>query len=71
VRPDGSKLCEKKRPAITDEAGFGDLLRRIDDYEGRSHNLTRYGLKLLALTFVRPDTMAKAEWKHFDLERAR
>jgi integrase len=66
-----AKHREKKRPALTDDARFGDLLRRIDDYEGRGHNLTWYGLKLLALTFVRPDTMAKAEWKHFDLERAR
>jgi integrase len=61
----------KKRPAITDEEAFGELLRKIDAYEGRSNNLTWYGLKLLALTFVRPDTMAKAEWKHFDLARAR
>jgi integrase len=61
----------KKRPAITDEKKFGDLLRKIEAYDGRSNNLTWYGLKLLALTFVRPDTMAKAEWRHFDLNRAR
>lgn len=60
----------KKRPAITEEKPFGELLRKIDAYEGRSNNLTWYGLKLLALTFVRPDTMAKAEWKHFDLAGA-
>jgi integrase len=62
---------EKKRPAITDEAKFGELLRQIDAYNGRGNNLTWYGLKLLALTFVRPDTMAKAAWKHFDLDGAR
>jgi len=61
----------KKRPAITDEKKFGELLRRIESYDGRGNNLTWYGLKLLALTFVRPDTMAKAEWRHFDLEGRR
>jgi len=66
-----AKHRSTKRPAITDEARFGELLRQIDGYEGRSHNLTRYALKLLALTFVRPDKMAKAEWKHFDLDNAR
>jgi hypothetical protein len=65
------KHKERKRPAITDEKQFGELLRRIEGYKGRGHNLTWYALKLLALTFVRPDTMAKSEWKHFDLEGAR
>jgi integrase len=61
----------KKRPAIIDEKQFGNLMRKIENYDGRSNNLTWYGLKLLALTFVRPDTMAKAEWQHFDLGRSR
>jgi integrase len=65
------KHRETRRPAIIDEKKFGELLRKINGYDGRSNNLTWYGLKLLALTFVRPDTMAKAEWKHFDLARAR
>jgi integrase len=65
------KHREKKRPAITDEAQFGELLRKIEAYEGRSNNLTWYGLKLLAYTFVRPDTVAKAEWARFDFNRAR
>ncbi|MGY3344852.1 MULTISPECIES: tyrosine-type recombinase/integrase [unclassified Bradyrhizobium] len=65
------KHRERKRPAIIEDKAFGELLRRIDGYEGRGHNLTRYGLQLLALTFVRPDTMAKAEWVHFDLRKAR
>jgi hypothetical protein len=65
-----AKHRENKRSAITDETAFGDMLRKIDGYEGRSNNLTWYGLKLLSLFFVRPDTMAKAEWKHFDLARA-
>ena len=65
------KHRETRRPAIIDETKFGELLRKIERYDGRSHNLTWFGLKLLALTFVRPDKMAKAEWKHFDLEHAR
>jgi integrase len=54
------------RPAITDENDFGNLLRKIDVYEGYSDNMAYYGLKLLALTFVRPGTVQKAEWKHFN-----
>ncbi|MET4514339.1 integrase arm-type DNA-binding domain-containing protein [Bradyrhizobium sp. I1.7.5] len=65
-----AKHREKKRPAITDEAKFAALLRDIEGYDGRGHNLTRYGLRLLALTFVRPATMAKAEWSCFDLHKA-
>jgi integrase len=61
----------KKRPAVTDEKQFGELLRKIAGYAGRGNNLAWYGLRLLALTFVRPDTMAKAEWQHFDLESGR
>lgn len=66
-----AKHREKKRPAIIDEAKFGALLRDIEGYDGRGNNLTWYGLKLLALTFVRPDTMAKAEWSQFDMKKAR
>jgi integrase len=61
---------EQKRPAITDDKEFGTLLRKLDAYEGRADNLTYYALQLLALTFVRPGTVQKAEWKHFDLKRA-
>jgi len=66
-----AKHREKKRPAITDEAKFGELLRKIDGYTGKSStDLTRYGLQLLALTFVRPGTVTKARWEHFDLGKA-
>jgi hypothetical protein len=47
------KHRETRRPAIIDEKKFGELLRKINGYDGRSNNLTWYGLKLLALTFVR------------------
>jgi integrase len=65
-----AKHKERKRPAITEETKFGELLRKIDGYEGRGQNLTAHALKLLALTFVRPDLVAKAEWKHFNLKKA-
>ena len=65
-----AKHKEKKRPAIIDETKFGELMRKIDGYEGRSQNLTAHALKLLALTFVRPDLVAKAEWKQFNLKKA-
>jgi len=60
----------KKRPAITDEEKFGELMRSIDGYQGRASDFTKSALQLLALTFVRPDLVAKAEWKHFDLDNA-
>lgn len=56
------------RPAITDPKKFGALMRKIDAYEGRGDNLTGYALSLLALTFVRPGTVQRAEWKDFDLK---
>ena len=65
-----AKHKEKKRPAITDETKFGELICKIDSFEGRSQNLTRHALQLLALTFVRPDLVAKAEWKHFNFKKA-
>jgi integrase len=57
------------RAAITDPVQFGTLMRKIDAYEGRDGSqLTGFALNLLALTFVRPGTVQKAEWAHFDLK---
>jgi integrase len=42
----------------------------MDAFEGRIDNLTWYALRLLALTFVRPGTVAAARWAHFDLKDA-
>jgi integrase len=61
---------EQHRPAITDPAKFGVLLRKIEAFEGRGDNLTGYALELLALTFVRPGTVQNAEWAHFNLADA-
>ncbi|TMJ52338.1 MAG: DUF4102 domain-containing protein [Alphaproteobacteria bacterium] len=63
-----AKHKEKHRPAIIDPVKFGQLLRKIDLYEGRGDNLVGYALELLALTFVRPGTIASAKWAHFNLK---
>ena len=65
-----AKHKEMHRPAITDPVKFGQLLRKIEVYEGRGDNLTGYALELLALTFTRPGTIATAKWAHFDLKKA-
>lgn len=65
-----AKHREQHRPAITDPVKFGHLMRKIAAYEGRGDNLTGYALELLALTFVRPGTVAAARWEHFDLDVA-
>jgi integrase len=65
-----AKHKEKHRPAITDPVKFGQLLRKTEAYEGRGDNLTGYALELLALTFVRPGTVAAAKWAHFNLKGA-
>ena len=43
-----------------------EFLRNLEAYEGRPE--TRIGLRLLALTFVRPGELRAAEWSEFDLE---
>ena len=58
------------RPAITEEAPFGELLRNISAYSGRNGNLVGVAVQLLAMTFVRPGTVAAAKWNHFDLDAA-
>jgi integrase len=65
-----AKHKEQHRPAITDPVKFGQLMRKIAFYEGRGDNLTGYALELLALTFVRPGTVAAARWAHINLPDA-
>ncbi|WP_315726170.1 tyrosine-type recombinase/integrase [Bradyrhizobium sp. SZCCHNS2022] len=64
----GTKRSRKKRPALITETEFGQLLRAIDQYEGREGNLTGIALKLLALTFVRPGELIGARWDQIDFE---
>lgn len=55
------------RPAITDKAELGRLLRKIDDYSGQAK--TRIGLKLLILFATRPGELRHACWNEFDYEK--
>ncbi len=45
-------MPEKNYPTITDPKKVGDLLKKIENYKGDFR--TRYGLKLLIHTFLRP-----------------
>jgi len=51
---------------ITNESGVGELLRRIDRYEG--YYPQTCVLKLAPLVFTRPSELLGAEWKEFDFE---
>ena len=44
------------------------FLHSLDNYEG--HLLTRYGLQLIALTFLRTAELRTAEWHEIDFDRA-
>ena len=52
------------RAAITNPKKVGELLTAIDAYDGAA--ITRLGLQLLALTFVRPGELRQAEWTDID-----
>lgn len=54
------------RPAITEPAKVGTLLRAIDGYDGEP--TTRAALRLAPLVFVRPGELRAAEWREFTLE---
>lgn len=54
--------------AITEPKAVGALMRSIYSYSG--HPTVVSGLKLSALTFVRPGELRAAEWSEFDLEAA-
>ena len=55
------------RPAMSQKA-LGPFLRELDNYE-RIRPVTRLGLQLLILTFVRPGELRGAKWEEFDLEK--
>ncbi|MBM3646074.1 MAG: DUF4102 domain-containing protein [Alphaproteobacteria bacterium] len=56
------------RPAVTDPAALGGLLRAIDGYTGQP--VTAAALRLLTLVFTRPGELRQARWSEFDLEQA-
>jgi integrase len=45
-----------------------DFLKKLRVYDG--YPLTRYALRLLLLTFLRPGELRGARWSEFDIERA-
>ncbi|VAW71597.1 Phage integrase, Phage P4-associated [hydrothermal vent metagenome] len=45
-----------------------DFLEKLDRYKG--HELTKLGLKLIILTFVRPGELRSAEWSEFNFDKA-
>lgn len=59
-------VVSMSRAALTEPKQVGGLLRAIDGYMG--HPPTINGLKLLALTFVRPGELRLAEWREIDLK---
>lgn len=58
----------KHHAAILEPKKVGELLRAIDGYEGNP--ITRYGLQLSAMLFVRPGELRKAEWAEIDFDAA-
>ena len=58
----------KHMAAITDPKESGALLRAIDGYNG--HFITKCGLQLAPLVFVRPGELRRAEWSEINMEEA-
>jgi integrase len=54
--------------SITEPAAVGELLRAIDGFRGTF--IVQCALRLAPLFFVRPGELRKAEWAHFDLDKA-
>lgn len=58
----------KHHASITDPVKVGELLRTIESYQGEF--ITKFGLQLAPLLFVRPGELRHAEWSEIDLELA-
>lgn len=56
------------RAAITEPAAVGELLRKIDAYEGNF--FVSRALRIAPLVFVRAGELVKAEWEEFDFKAA-
>jgi integrase len=70
IRPgDILKATRKVNYARVDAKELPNLLRAIEVYQGK--HVTRFALKLMALTFVRTSELIGAKWAEFDLEAAR
>jgi len=60
------KQVEKHLKAITDEKEVKKMYKLLDDYPG--FIITKYALKFLALTALRPGNIQNLQWKWIDLE---
>ena len=70
IRPsDILKSNRKVNYARVDARELPELLRAIEVYQGT--HVTRFALKLMALTFVRTSELIGARWAEFDPENAR
>ena len=70
IRPrDILKSAQKTNYARVDAKELPALLRAIEVYQGT--HLTRFAIKLMALTFVRTSELIGARWSEFDLEAKR
>jgi integrase len=70
IRPaDVLRPTHKTNLARIDAKELPDLLRAIEVYRGT--HVTRLGLKLMALTFVRTSELIGAKWAEFDMDAAR
>ena len=70
VRPrDILKASLKSNYARIEAKELPNLLRQIEIYPGT--HVTRFAMKLMALTFVRTSELVGATWSEFDLEAAR
>jgi integrase len=58
----------RSRAAIIEPRALGGLLRAIDGHNGTPE--VRFGLQLLALTFVRPGELRGAKWEEVDFNTA-
>lgn len=58
-----------KNLARIDEKDLGELLQKIEVYQGNP--TTRIAIKLMALTFVRTSELIEARWSEIDLDKAR
>jgi integrase len=70
IRPiDILPSTQKTNYARVDAKELPDLLRAIEVYQGT--HVTRFALKLIALTFVRTGELIAAKWSEFDFEARR
>jgi integrase len=61
-------ISTQHHAAFINPDDIAGLMRAIANYKG--YEATKYALQLAPLVFVRPVELRRAEWNHFDLEKA-